>query len=119
MSNHRHLLIQSFDHAMSNSVNQLTDTPTQEDKVSQSRPRLTAGDLTAQKLFDLLGEHRTIEVDQYSLGVDKDIFNDLDIWMTDPYGCDLGWVPYSVESAGRVLDRISKADPNGTERDPW
>lgn len=84
-----------------------------------SRPQFSAVELTAQTLFDLLGEHQSLEVDQYRLGVDKDIFDDLDIWMTDPYGCDLGWVPYTVESARRVLDRISNADPNGTERGQW
>lgn len=87
--------------------------------MSSSKPQFSAGELTAQKLFELLGEHQSIEVDQYSLGVDKDIFDDLDIWLTDPYGSDLGWVPYTVESAGRILDRTSNADPNGTERGPW
>ncbi len=84
-----------------------------------TKPKFSVAELNPEKLFELLGGHRSIEVDQYSLGVDKDIFDDLDIWMTDPYGCDLGWVPYTVENAGRVLDRITNADPNGTERGPW
>jgi len=84
-----------------------------------SRPRFSAVELTAQKLFDLLGEHRSIDVDQYILGVDAELFGERDIWLTDPYGCDLGWVAYNVESAGRVLERICNADPNWTERGPW
>ncbi len=83
------------------------------------RLEFSANEINEQQLFAHLNDGTRINVDGYSLSIEKDIFGDFDVWITDPYGSDLGFRRYTVEACGDLLARIRAADPNGTERGPW
>lgn len=61
-------------------------------------------DVTPARLLKLVGSHDVVEVGGWSL-----IQDDAGIWMTNPYGIDVGLVEPSEEQCCYVIDSIKKS----------
>jgi len=59
----------------------------------------------SQELYQHLKTHVRAEIDGWSLNAD-----DAEIWLTNPYGIDVGFYANDAEGCERILERISTDD---------
>lgn len=59
----------------------------------------------SQKLHQYLGQHGSAEIDGWAINRDG-----AEIWLTNPYGIDVGFYANGAEGCARILERISTDD---------
>lgn len=69
--------------------------------MSLNRIEVPIEEVTPAGLLQLVGSHDIVAVDGWSL-----IQDEAGIWMTNPYGVDVGLVDPSEEQCGFVIDSI-------------
>lgn len=60
---------------------------------------------TGQMLHQYLNQHGRVEIEGWSINPDG-----AEIWLTNPYGIDVGFYDNDAEGCARILERISTDD---------